>query len=159
MSDISGKQIAALFIQLNVNLVCWSRFHLEQVFNTNGKGEEDKLTTQQFHFMIYIRDFGMNTVSELSKALCLSKSSVSLSTTKMVNKGYLKKESPTGEEDGRKIYFHLTDYGLSAVQATENALMDTAGQYFDSFDDETKRILCSHLYTINHLLSTGGTKK
>ncbi|WP_313528615.1 MarR family winged helix-turn-helix transcriptional regulator [Anaerotignum sp.] len=159
MSDVSGKKIAELLITLNINLVCWSRVHLEQVFSTNGKGEEEKLTVQQFHILLHIRDFGLNTVSDISDFFCLSKSSISLSISKLVVKGYLKKESPIKGDDGRKIYFYLTEKGNEAVIATENALMDAAGCYFDSFDNETRNILCNHLTTINHLLSTGGTVK
>lgn len=159
MSDISGKKIAELIIYLNVNLVCWSRMHLEQVFSSNGKGEEGKLTVQQFHILLYIRDFGINTVSEISEAFCLSKSSTSLTISKMVAKGYLVKETPIKGDDGRKIYFHLTDKAYTALQATESNLMEVAGRYFDSFDEETRRTLCSHLNTINHLLLTGGTVK
>lgn len=159
MSDVTGKQIAELFIKLNTNLAYWSRLHLVEVFSTNGKGEETKLTTQQFHSLICIRDFGLNTVSLISEALCLSKSSASLSIAKMVEKGYLKKECPTKDDDGRKIYLHLTEKGHSAAQATENALMKITSDYFDSFDADTKLTLYEHLNTIIQLLSTGGTKK
>ncbi|WP_304508856.1 MarR family winged helix-turn-helix transcriptional regulator [Anaerotignum sp.] len=159
MSDISGKQIAALFIKLNTNLVYWGRLHLVEVFSANGKGAETRLTTQQFHSLICIRDFGLNTVSQISDALCLSKSSASLSIAKMVEKGYLKKECATKNDDGRKIYLHLTEKGNAAAQATENALMKITSSYFDSFDDETKLTLYEHLNTIIQILSTGGTKK
>lgn len=159
MSDINGKEIAELFIRLNTNLVYWSRLHLVEVFSTNGKGDETKLTTQQFHSLICIRDFGFNTVSLISEALCLSKSSASLSIAKMVEKGYIKKESATKNDDGRKIYLHLTEKGKAAAQATENGLMKITTNYFDSFDNETKLTLYEHLNTIIQILSTGGTKK
>ncbi|WMI81122.1 MarR family winged helix-turn-helix transcriptional regulator [Anaerotignum sp. MB30-C6] len=156
MSEVRGKEIAALIINLNVNLVCWSRLHLEQIFSTNGK-EEGKLTIQQFNILIYIRDFGINTVSEISKAFCLSKSSTSLTISKMVAKGYLIKEAPEEGDDGRKIYFHLTEKGHASLQETESTIMEVAGQHFDSFDAEKRKTLFNHLYMINHLLITGGT--
>lgn len=159
MSEISGKSIAELLVKLNVKWVRWSRIHLEQVFSTNGKGEEKKLTIQQFHILIHIRDLGLNTVSQISNSLCLSKSSTSLSIGKLVEKGYLKKEHPSQEDDGRKTYFHLTEKGHTVMKGTENMLMEFASSYFDSFDNDTKEALFNHLYAINHLLSIGGNVK
>lgn len=159
MPDISSKKIAELLIDLNGNWVRWGRIHLDQVFSSNGKGDEGKFTIQQFHILMHISKMGLNTVSDISNAMCLSKSSTSLSITKLVDKGFLKKEPPSANDDGRKIYFHLTEKGHTAMKVTESALMDIASAYFDSFNDETKMMLCNHLNAINQLLSTGGTVK
>ncbi|KXL54185.1 MarR family protein [Anaerotignum neopropionicum] len=159
MSDVSGQKIAELFFSLKVNITFWSKLHLEQVFSINGKGEVGKLTMQQFHFLLCIRDLGINTVSQISNSFCLSKSSTSLSIAKLVKKGYLEKELPSNDDDGRKIYFRLTDKANATVDATQNALMNITSSYFDSFDDETKQTLYHHLSAINQLIISGGTLK
>lgn len=159
MSDESGKEIAEHFFNLKVHMAFWSKLHLEEVFSINGKGEEAKLTMQQFQVLLCIRNLGINTVSEISSSFCLSKSSASLGIAKMVKKGYVIKEYPDKEDDGRKIYLSLTQKGLSALEITESNLMEIASSYFDSFDVEKKRALYYHLKTINHLLLTGGPIK
>ncbi|MDD4843595.1 MAG: MarR family transcriptional regulator [Anaerotignum sp.] len=157
MSKVNGKEIAEIFFDLKVHMNFWSKLHLEQVFSINGKGDEGKLTMQQFQLLLCIKDLGLNTISELSSSFYLSKSSTSLSIAKMVEKGYLEKESPSKEDDGRKIYLHLTKKGDTALQSTQNDLMAIASSYFDSFDDKKKQALYHHLNATNHLLSTGGT--
>lgn len=159
MSEISGHMLAELLINLNINMVRWSRMHLERVFSVNGKGEEGKLTTQQFHIMIAIQKFELNTVSDMAEAFCLSKSSVSLTVSKMVTKGYLEKKSPIQGDDGRKIYFCLTKKGQQAMEETQKILTEISGQHFDLYDSETKKALFDHLNALNQLLVTGGTAK
>lgn len=159
MDEVSGQKIAELFFDLRVNMSFWSKLHLEQVFSINGKGEEGKLTMQQFHFLLCIRDLCLDTVSELSNTLYLSKSSASLSIAKMEEKGLIKKESPNKDDDGRKMYLRLTDKGKSALKSTEKSLMNITSSYFDSFDEEKKQALCHHLDAINQLILTGGPIK
>lgn len=158
MSNVSGKEIAELIISLNMNLVRWNRNHFEQLFSTNGKGDEGTLTMQQFHILITIRDCGITTISKISELFCLSKSSMSLTMSKMVAKGYLTKEIPLDGDDGRKIYFSLTPKALSALATTEKAIMEIAGKQFDSLTEEKKLALYDHLTKINHLL-TGGSEQ
>ena len=157
MTDISGKRIAELAINLHINLIHWNKLHMDEVFSI--KGEEGKLTLQQFNLLMHINDFGINTVSEIASAMCISKSTASLGITKLVKRGYLMKQAPAKDDDGRKIYFHLTDKGTKVLKTTENTLMEMASSYFDSFDDEKKLALATHLYKINQLISTGGTVK
>ncbi|WP_312045318.1 MarR family winged helix-turn-helix transcriptional regulator [Anaerotignum sp.] len=159
MDEVSGQKIAELFFDLRVNMTFWSRFHLEQVFSINGKGEEEKLTMQQFHFLLCIRDLGLNTVSKISNSLYLSKSSASLSIAKMEEKGFIQKQCPSKGDDGRKMYLRLTEKGNTALKATENSLMRITSGYFDSFDKEKKQALCHHLNAINQLILSGGTIK
>ena len=153
MSNAYGRKIAELFINLNMNLAYWTRVHLEEVFNVSGKGEDQKLTMQQLSFLICIRDYELNTISQLADALCLSKSSASLSIAKMVEKGYLTKEFPAKEDDGRKIYLHLTEKGKSAAQATEDAMIQITSKYFNAFDEEKKEAIFDHLNSLNQLIN------
>ncbi|WP_312071501.1 MarR family winged helix-turn-helix transcriptional regulator [Anaerotignum propionicum] len=159
MAEVSGQKIAELFFDLRVNMSFWSKLHLEQVFSINGKGEEEKLTMQQFHFLLCIRDLGLDTVSKISNSLYLSKSSASLSIAKMEEKGFIQKQSPSKDDDGRKIYLRLTEKGDSALKTTENSLMGITSGYFDSFAEEKKQALCHHLKAINQLILSGGTIK
>lgn len=158
MRPIQGTHIAQRLIALNVNLICWSRGHLEQAFSVNGKGEEEKLTLQQFHLMIHIEEVKLNTVSELATALNLSKSSASLTIGKLVTKGYVRREQPTTGDDGRKVYFYLTEKGRKALEKTENTFVDIIGTYFDYLEDDAKQAVCTHLDGINQLLVAGGSK-
>ncbi len=159
MAEVSGQKIAELFFDLRVNMSFWSKLHLEQVFSINGKGEEERLTMQQFHFLLCIRDLGLDTVSKISNSLYLSKSSASLSIAKMEEKGFIQKQSPSKDDDGRKIYLRLTEKGESALKTTENSLMGITSGYFDSFAKEKKQALCHHLKAINQLILSGGTIK
>ncbi len=152
MSDAYGRKIAELFIALHMNLAYWTRLHLEEVFNVSGKGEGQKLTVQQLSFLVCIRDYGLNTVSQIANAMCLSKSSASLSIAKLVERGYLLKEFPSKEDDGRKVYLHLTEKGTAATQVTEDALIQITSNYFGAFEDDKKEAIYDHLNALNQLI-------
>lgn len=159
MKATGGKEIAKRLIALNVNLICWSRGHLEQAFQVNGKGEGEKLTIQQFHLMVHILEANLNTVSDLAQALHLSKSSTSLAVTKLVSKGHLRREEPMPSEDGRKSYFFLTEKGEKAVENTQNIFMEIVAGYFEHLEEDAKTLVCGHLDGINQLLVSGGSKR
>lgn len=158
MQTKEGKEIAEEICQLNINLATWSRFHLDQVFSVNGRGPDGLLTLQQFHMLLYFSEYGQTTVSALAEHLSLSKSSTSLSISKLVSKGYLAREAASGEGDKRRVYFHLTEKGRQVMEKTQVGFLSGVGAFFDSYNAQTRLAIYKHLEAINLLLS-GGKKE
>ena len=156
MSTTHGKQIAKELIALNLNIFLWNREHIEKSFNINGKTNEGELTVRQFHVLTFIKNSGMHTVSEISRWLNISKSSMSIMISKLEKNGYLRKEQAADTDDGRKMYFYLTERGMKTVVRAEERVLEHVAGCFSSLDDEKQKKFYEHLQELNQILKAGG---
>lgn len=156
MSTTHKREIAKELIALNTNIFLWNREHIEKSFNINGKTKEGELTVQQFRILTFIKNGGMHTVSEISNWLNLSKSSMSIMISKLEKNGYLRKEQAPDTDDGRKMYFYLTQKGMTAVAEAEERVLETVAGCFSSLDEEKQENFYAHLQELNRILKAGG---
>ncbi len=140
MSTTQNKKIAKELIALNTNIFLWNREHIEKSFNINGKTKEGELTVRQFHVLTFIKNGGMHTVSEISNWLNISKSSMSIMISKLEKNGYLRKEQAPDTDDGRKMYFYLTEKGMTAVAEAEERVLETVAGCFSSWMKKNRKI-------------------
>ncbi len=85
----------------------WNKSVVNQVFNINGKGNSN-LTLQQFIILMLVHRVDIKSVSQMACLLNLSKSSLSLTLSKMEKEGLLQKMPPPKGDDGRKVYLCVT---------------------------------------------------
>ena len=148
--------IAKELIALNTNIFLWNREHIEKSFNINGKTKEGELTVRQFHVLKFIKNGGIHTVSALSQWLNISKSSMSIMISKLEKNGYLRKEQASDTDDGRKMYFYLTEKGMASVADAEERVLETVAGCFSSLDEEKQKNFYAHLQELNRILKAGG---
>lgn len=77
--------------------------------NSELSKEFSGITSHQFHLLFCIGIMGLNTIKKLEKFLGSSGSTLSITVSRLVEKGLVKKSYPASDEDGRMVYISITD--------------------------------------------------
>lgn len=145
--DMLAKKLLDFQIQ-------WGQWHKNiatQVFNINGKNNIS-LTIQQFVILMLVHKMDIRSVSQIADLLNLSKSSVSLTLSKMEQENLLKKLSPPKGDDGRKIYLKVTEKGISALEEREQKILQLYTEYCQSLSCEQIQDLQIGLQKLSSIL-------
>lgn len=94
------------------------------------------ITVNQFQLLLCIGENKMDSISKLESHLGSSGSTLSIGVSKLVDKGYLKKEYPSSDDDGRKVYIRLTDNGREVLSAVNEAIRNRFKKYLSNLSDE-----------------------
>ena len=108
MMEASAQILAKKLLDFQIQWGQWNKNMVGQVFNVNGKNNI-YLTFQQFIILMLVHKMDINTVSQMANLLNLSKSSLSLTLSKMEQENLLKKIPAPKGDDGRKVYLCITD--------------------------------------------------
>ena len=136
----NSKELASKFMNFNFVFAQWTYENIKKNFNINGKGGFS-LTIIQFNILIAIEKFDINTISELEKLLKTSKSSLSLTISKLEKGGYIKKKQPDKNEDCRKVYIIVTDKGREALEEINKNVCNILADFFDNLTKKDKENL------------------
>lgn len=98
------------------------------------------ITGNQVNLLINIDKFELDTISKLEGRLNSSGSTLSITISKMVDKGYLYKEYPTSEQDGRVVYIRLTEYGRKIMNEIQSKAKEKMLGFIKSLDKEKLNI-------------------
>ena len=85
----SSQKLAKKMLDFQIQWGQWHKNMVNQIFNINGKNNID-LTIQQFIILMLIHKMDINSVSQIAYLLNLSKSSISLTLSKMEKEDLLK---------------------------------------------------------------------
>ncbi|MBR1442096.1 MAG: MarR family transcriptional regulator [Firmicutes bacterium] len=99
------------------------------------------LTKNQVSLLINIEVFKYNTISKLENFLNSSGSTVSLTVSKLVEKGYLYKEYPKGGDDGRVVIIRLTDKGKDTLREVEKIMKKRTKDYVRNLNENEREDL------------------
>lgn len=135
-----SKQLAAQIMNFNLSFIQWSKNSFDNNFNINGKNNFS-LTVRQFHILAVIHNWGITTISEMVEFTGISKSSLSLTITKLEKGGYVTKECHRNKEDGRKVYLSVTTKGLEAIGEAHKRLMESFHVFYESLSPEKQQDL------------------
>lgn len=102
-----------------------------------GKNLYSSLTKNQCHLLICISAFKCNTITKLENYLGSSGSTVSITVSKLVKGGYVIKEHPGENDDGRLVYLKLSQKGVDALKDIEQRLKNVFFKYLSSFDKKS----------------------
>lgn len=100
----------------------------------NSVEEEMQLTRNQCHLLVSIEKHKYNTVSKLEKFLNSSGSTVSITVSKLVKGGYLMKEYPSGDEDGRIVYIRVTPKGKEILKKMNEIMKKIFVEFVSTYD-------------------------
>ncbi len=129
----------------------WNKSVVNQVFNINGKGNSN-LTLQQFIILMLVHRVDIKSVSQMACLLNLSKSSLSLTLSKMEKEGLLQKMPPPKGDDGRKVYLCVTQKGISALKESEQKTLQFV-EYCDSLSQQQREDLQIGIEKLSGVLS------
>lgn len=130
----------------------WNKNMVNQVFNINGKSNID-LTIQQFIILMLIHKMNINTISQMAYLLNLSKSSLSLTLSKMEKEDLLQKTPAPKGEDGRKVYLSVTEKGAAALEEREQKTLQFFIEYCDSLSEKQRKDLEIGIEKLSHILN------
>lgn len=130
----------------------WNKNMVNQVFNINGKNNID-LTIQQFIILMLIHKMNINTISQMAYLLNLSKSSLSLTLSKMEKEDLLQKTPAPKGEDGRKIYLSVTEKGVAALEEREQKTLQFFIEYCDGLSEQQKQDLEISIEKLSQILT------
>ncbi len=156
---INQRALVNEFISLTMHMIAWNRTKLEKTCNVNGRSNEGALTIRQFHVMMYIHRTKAQTVSMIAAWFGISKSSMSIMLTKLEKLGYLYKEHTEDREDGRKVYFRLTDAGKMVLQKTEEQILENIEMCFSVFDAKQSERFYTLLQELHTMLKIAGGRE
>lgn len=159
MRQITSREIAACVMTMSHNFLRWHKTYIEKSCNIKEQLAAHKLTMHQMQLLFFLHmNPGIRTVSALSAELFISKGSLSLMLSKLEKNGYLRKEAPEKEDDGRKVYLSLTERTREVLEETESALLTSTSAIFDQMDDEAKNQFYAKLMELKQIFATGGIK-
>ena len=73
------------------------------------------ISLRQFRILYLLKYNEKLTVSEIADSFFISKSSLSITISRMVNDGLIEKTPPSKGQDGRKVYIVLTEKGEEII--------------------------------------------
>lgn len=125
---------------------------INQVFNINGKSNIN-LTLQQFIILMLVHKMDITSVSQMAYLLNLSKSSLSLTLSKMEKENLLQKIPAPKGEDGRRVYLCVTQKGISALEEREQKTLQFFVDYCDSLSQQQREDLQMGIEKLSHVLN------
>lgn len=150
--------LARQMMEFNLKMAQWNKSYFYKNFNINGKGNSP-ITLRQFHLLLMLHELKVDTLSQLADFFQLSKSSLSLTISKLVKEGYIRKEHPDSTDDGRKMYFYATPKGIEALEYVKNQIVETLSSYYEQLDEEKKEDLKIGLDRLGNVYSVNEEEK
>ena len=111
-----------------------SRDLCRNIFDLNS--DEKPITKNQFYIMYCIYYFEHNTISKLEKFLNSSGSTVSITVSRLVTAGYLKKSYPKFNDDGRAVFIKLTNKGVKMLNMVHTRTKEAFINFIERLDEE-----------------------
>lgn len=139
MDKQESKELAEKLVAFNIRLGHWKAQVYDKEFNVNGKGKDKlDLTSRQFGILFLIYHYKLRTVSDLVREINISKSSVSLTVSKLAEEGYLRKKQPRKGEDGRKVNIEITAKGKRSVDELTEKIVAVLDRFYTTLNEEQK---------------------
>lgn len=98
----------------------------------------DNLTRNQCYLLVCIAEHKYNTITKLENYLNSSGSTVSITVSKLVKGGYVIKEYPSGDDDGRLVYLKVTKKGCDKLNEMKNKLTQIFYKYISELDEKDR---------------------
>ncbi len=126
---------------------------INRVFRSNFISA-DNMSFGQFHILNNIALSQTKTVGDLAQTLGVSQSTISTTVSGLVKEGYLYKKRANKGEDGRKIYFYITEKGAEEMQLIYDKMLYVFENYFNSLSDKLKKSLFEGVSILYRLFKT-----
>lgn len=159
MRTATGREVVVSMLELATDIAHWNKKYTTKKVLLN-KLDEMGLTSHQIEVLGFMyANPELDTVSQLSSELLVSKGSLSLMISKLENGGFVQKKAPKGEDDGRKVYISLTKKGRKAVEEVRETMVISASDVFDDMDEERRTLFYTKVKELQELFNTGGWRE
>ncbi|MGE4213667.1 MAG: MarR family winged helix-turn-helix transcriptional regulator [Anaerotignaceae bacterium] len=138
--DEDINQIALKVMKIQMCMIRWHMQHMSELFDVNGK-KTDTLTRTQMEILKIIESIQQVTVSQLGQIMHISKSSISITVSRMEAYGYVTRYKDNDEEDGRKTFLSITQKGKIALKDINKKMLEGFAVYYKSMKEEDKEYL------------------
>jgi len=114
-------------------------------------GQELDLNPPHFHILFTLEEMGMLPVTEIAKALMISKTNVTSLIQKLIDKGFAQRIYD--EKDRRYIRISLTDEGRYFLENHKALVIKGLKTKISKFNEEDLQKLSSSLQNLKELLN------
>jgi len=139
----NADNVSKLAFKLYLFFICFAEY-CDSILKEDKQYREifKSLTRTRYKILQSISGLNLDTVSKLEEHLCSSGSSVSIAISKLVKEGYLYKEYPSADDDGRVVYIRLTDKGNDIIYDAKKNISRVLTMYFTEFSEgERKNVI------------------
>ena len=134
------RVLAKQFLDFHLKFGCWNAQNTRNHFNLNGKNANE-LSMRQFQILLLLYETKLETVSGLEEVLKISKSSLSLTISKMEKLGFITKSQYPDDADRRTVHIKVTPKGVEILKKFYEIVYETFDGFYMSLDTAQKENL------------------
>ncbi|MEA4816549.1 MAG: MarR family transcriptional regulator [Lachnospiraceae bacterium] len=144
-------ELTKKLVKFKINVSKWLGKNAINMFELDKN--KNSLSERQFLILAHLDVFNQLTISQFEKMFHISKSSISLTISKLELNGYVKKEKGSLEEDGRKVYICLTDTGKAIVDEINLKFENFFNDFFGRLTKPQRKKLILAIDIFNSILN------
>ena len=123
-------------LSFNMRLGCIMR----NKFNVNGKGQFE-ISMRQFQILLALRLNSIDSISGLEQLFNISKSSLSLTISKMEKSGFIHKEQLPDDKDKRTVHLKITSKGEEIIKKFDEIICQSFTDFYKTLNENQKENL------------------
>ncbi len=123
-------------LSFNMRLGCIMR----NKFNVNGKGQFE-ISMRQFQILLALRLNSIDSISGLEQLFNISKSSLSLTISKMEKSGFIHKEQLPDDKDKRIVHLKITSKGEEITKKFDEIICQSFTDFYKTLNEKQKENL------------------
>ncbi len=123
-------------LSFNMRLGCIMR----NKFNVNGKGQFE-ISMRQFQILLALRLNSIDSISDLEQLFNISKSSLSLTISKMEKSGFIHKEQLPDDKDKRTVHLKITSKGEEITKKFDEIICQSFTDFYKTLNEKQKENL------------------
>ena len=123
-------------LSFNMRLGCIMR----NKFNVNGKGQFE-ISMRQFQILLALRLNSIDSISDLEQLFNISKSSLSLTISKMEKSGFIHKEQLPDDKDKRTVHLKITSKGEEITKKFDEIICQSFTDFYKTLNENHKENL------------------
>ena len=132
-----SRNLADKLFFISDAILRWNSKNMAGCYNVNGK-RPDSLTKTQRLFITIISALENATVSDIEEITGISKSSISITVSRMVEEGLLVRYKGN---DGRKLYLKTTEKAVTALNSIREYMSEKFQRHYNSLNEKQKEYL------------------
>ena len=114
--------------------------YIRDKFNINGKNNCE-LSMRQFQILMALYKLNADSISQLEDTFKISKSSLSLTISKMEKSGPIYKEHNPEDSDKRTVHIKLTPKGIELIEKFNDTIYNVFLDFYNSLDSSRQNDL------------------
>lgn len=123
-------------LSFNMRLGCI----MQNKFNVNGKGQFE-ISMRQFQILLALRLNSIDSISGLEQLFNISKSSLSLTISKMEKSGFIHKEQLPDDKDKRTVHLKITSKGEEITKKFDEIICQSFTDFYKTLNEKQKENL------------------